>query len=69
MSGNLLDVDTRESVYIMAEEKAFKKLFLQRSVLDTLRVYIDPSQDFLDEMEQNELLTEDELIVVKVGQL
>jgi hypothetical protein len=50
-----------------AEEKAFKKLFLQRPVLDVLRIYLDPKQDFLQQMQDAGLLNEDEVLVLKVS--
>ena len=44
----------------------YKKFMVQKSVLDTLRVYIEITDDFLAKMRQAGLLDEDEMIVVQV---
>ena len=54
------------AVMAAAEEKAFKKLFLQRPVLDVLRMYLDPKQEFLDQMKDYGHLSEDEVFVLQV---
>ena len=49
------------------KEKTYKKVLLHRTVLDSLRVYLDVSELFLQRISETDLLTSDELIVVKVS--
>ena len=58
------------SVKKLSDEKIFKKFLVQRSILDTFRVYLDITDAFLDQMESADLLSDDQLIVLRVsGQL
>ena len=51
------------------ERKAYKKLLSQRSILDSFRVYLDMSADFMSKIETSNLLLKDELLIVKVKSL
>ena len=50
----------------MGADSNFKKLLLQRNVLDTFRVYLEVTEDFLCKLKEAKILTSDELMVVKV---
>ena len=53
----------------MGADSNYKKLLLQRNVLDTFRVYLEVTDDFLIKLKDAKILTPDELMVVKVTQL
>ena len=53
----------------MGADSNYKKLLLQRNVLDTFRVYLEVTEDFLNKLKDAKILTNDELMVVKVTQL
>ncbi len=45
----------------------YKRLLQQRNVLDTLRIYLDVTEDFLERLRKAKILTADEHLIVKVG--
>ena len=51
----------------MGADSNYKKLLLQRNVLDTFRVYLEVTEDFLGKLKDAKILTADELMVVKVS--
>ena len=51
----------------MGVDSNYKKLLLQRNVLDTFRVYLEVTEDFLGKLRDAKILTADELMVVKVN--
>ena len=50
-----------------AEEKAFKNFLVQRTILDSFRLYLDMSGKFIHTLEESKLLTKDELFLIKVS--
>ena len=51
----------------MTEEKIYKKFLVQRTILDTFRVYLDVSDEFLDELEKEDVLNQDQIMVLRVS--
>ncbi|CAD5121372.1 DgyrCDS9894 [Dimorphilus gyrociliatus] len=53
------------STEIEQNETVYRKVMLQISVLETLRIYLDPSPELLKDLWNNNILTEDELNVLQ----
>ena len=51
---------------LKAEQKALKKFLVQRTILDSFRLYLDISTKFIRALEESKLLTKDELYLIKV---
>lgn len=51
---------------IEQNDSIYRKVMLQISVLETLRIYLDPSPELLKDLWKNNILTEDELNVLQV---
>lgn len=52
---------------MMAEEKAYWRVFQQQNVLDGLRIFIDLSDEFLELLRKNDVISEKTLDRIKVG--
>ena len=50
-------------------EKGYKQFLLQRSVLDTLRVYLDMTESFLEQMTEYSILSQDDVSFVQVREM
>ena len=50
-------------------EKGYKQFLLQRSVLDTLRVYLDMTESFLEQMTEYSILSQDDVTFVQVREM
>ncbi len=48
------------------ESKTYKKFLLQRNTLDTFRLYLDITDEFLDKMAAKEVLSEEQVTTIKV---
>ncbi len=49
------------------ESKTYKKFLLQKNTLDTLRFYIDITDEFLKKMTEKLILTKEEVTTIKVS--
>lgn len=52
---------------MMAEEKAYWRVFQQQNVLDGLRIFIDLSDEFLELLRKDDVISEKTLDRIKVG--
>lgn len=51
---------------MMAEEKAYWRVFQQQNVLDGLRIFIDLSDEFLELLRKDDVISEKTLDRIKV---